>query len=51
MVYYDYEIRILVASDTKLNKSKIQKEINRQIKKIKGFSPEVEVEETVIYND
>lgn len=51
MTYYDYQINILVASDKKLSKSKIRKEINRQIKKIDGFSPEVEIEETVIYND
>lgn len=45
MVYYDYEVKILVASDKRLSKSKIRKEINRQIKKINGFSPEVEIKE------
>ena len=45
MVYYDYEVKILVASDTRLSESVIRKKIKHQIKKFNGFSLDIEFKE------
>lgn len=45
MTYYDYQITIQVASDTRLSEGVIRKQIKKQIKKFDGFSLELEIKE------